>query len=93
MNNQRDKFAGILWGTAVGDSIGLPAEGLSREKLKQLGWNDNWKQRLIFGKGMLSDDTEHTIMVVQTLFENPDDVDGFLRLVPCRIRKESLGLK
>jgi ADP-ribosyl-[dinitrogen reductase] hydrolase len=48
-----DKFRGLLLGTAVGDSLGLPAEGLKPDTIRKLGWTD-WKQRLVFGKGMVS---------------------------------------
>lgn len=51
------KVIGSLLGTAVGDAIGLPYEGLSRRRaLKLLG--KPTKHRLFFGKGMVSDDTE-----------------------------------
>ncbi|MDB6112230.1 MAG: hypothetical protein JWR69_3980, partial [Pedosphaera sp.] len=29
----RERFAGLLLGTAVGDALGLPAENLSAEKI------------------------------------------------------------
>lgn len=54
----RQRFAGLLLGTAVGDALGLPAEGLSPEKIKRR-WRGQWRMRLIFGRGMISDDTEH----------------------------------
>ncbi|MBT64112.1 MAG: hypothetical protein CML13_12970 [Puniceicoccaceae bacterium] len=57
---KHDEVVGLVWGTAVGDSLGLPAEGISPLTIKKLGWHDNWKHRFVCGKGMLSDDTEHT---------------------------------
>ena len=54
-----ERFSGLLLGTAVGDALGLPAENLSAEKIRKR-WNGEWKMRFIFGKGMVSDDTEHT---------------------------------
>jgi len=71
-----DRFAGLLLGTAVGDALGLPAENLSAEQIRRR-WQGRWKMRLIFGKGMVSDDTEHTLMVAQALLEHPDDVAAF----------------
>ncbi|MDQ8195871.1 ADP-ribosylglycohydrolase family protein [Coraliomargarita sp. SDUM461004] len=66
MRNKGD-ISGLVWGTAVGDSLGLPAEGISPAEIKKLGWHDNWKHRFICGRGMLSDDTEHTLMVLEAL--------------------------
>lgn len=51
--NQYDKFAGLLLGTAVGDALGLPAENLSPQKI-QRRWHGNWRMRLFIGRGMFS---------------------------------------
>ena len=61
-----DRLAGVLFGTAVGDTIGLPAEGMSRQRLKKI-YRGKWRHRFIFHSGMISDDTEHTIFVSQCL--------------------------
>ncbi len=37
-----ERFRGLLLGTAVGDSLGLPAEGLSRERIAKL-FKDQWR--------------------------------------------------
>ena len=37
-----DRLAGVLFGTAVGDAIGLPAEGLSRQRLKKI-YRGKWR--------------------------------------------------
>lgn len=52
-----DRLAGILLGTAAGDALGLPAEGLSPAR-RQLLLPGSWRHRLLFGQGMVSDDTE-----------------------------------
>ncbi len=53
-------IVGSLLGTAIGDSIGLPYEGLSRRRAKRLlGPPD--RHRFLFGRGMVSDDTEHNV--------------------------------
>lgn len=59
-------FRRVLLGTAVGDSIGLPTEGLSPKAIAHR-WKGQWRQRLLFGRGMVSDDTEHTVFVGQCL--------------------------
>jgi ADP-ribosyl-[dinitrogen reductase] hydrolase len=58
------RFAGVLLGTAVGDAIGLPSENLSPLRIRSR-WPGPLRMRLVLGKGMISDDTEHTLMVAQ----------------------------
>jgi ADP-ribosylglycohydrolase len=71
---------GCILGTAVGDALGLPYEGLSPLRgRKLLGRPD--RHRLLFGRGMVSDDTEHTIYVVRALITsnfNPDQFEQHL---------------
>ena len=40
---------GVLLGTAVGDSLGLPAERLTPERISKNGWNQ-WRQRFFFAQ-------------------------------------------
>ncbi len=87
-----DRYAGVLWGTAVGDALGLPAEGISRRGIERLGWKNNWRHRLLFGRGMLSDDTEHTLLVVEALTAHPNDVDAFQRALAKKLRWWLLAL-
>lgn len=71
-------IVGCILGTAVGDALGLPYEGLGpRRGKKLLGQPD--RHRLLFGRGMVSDDTEHTIFVVQSLVSSNLDPDQFER--------------
>lgn len=80
---QKCRIRGILLGTAVGDSVGLPAEGIAR-RLNQKMFKGKWHQRLFFGYGMISDDTEHSIFVAQCLLACGDDEQIFLtRLAWC----------
>lgn len=82
---------GSLIGTAVGDSIGLPYEGLKpRRAQKFIG--KELKQNLIYGKGMFSDDTEHTCMVVQSLISCYDNLDCFSKIFSWKLRFWLLGL-
>ena len=71
--------------------MGLPAENLSAEKIKRR-WNGKWKMRFIFGRGMVSDDTEHTLMVAQALLEHPEDACKFQRLLAWKFRWWFIGL-
>lgn len=69
----QQRIYGLLLGTAIGDSVGLPAEGLRPAAIQKLGWNRDWKQRFLFGHGMWSDDTEHTIILAQALARSGGD--------------------
>lgn len=80
---QECRIKGILMGTAVGDSVGLPAEGIARRRNQKI-FKGKWHQRLFFGYGMISDDTEHSIFVAQCLLACGDDEQIFLtRLAWC----------
>ena len=47
------RFRGLLLGTAVGDSLGLPAEGLSRRRIHRL-YGGAWRHRFLLRYGMVS---------------------------------------
>ena len=89
--NLRNAFVGVLLGTAVGDALGLPAENLSPERIKRR-WNGEWRMRLLFGRGMISDDTEHTLMVAQALLSHPHDATAFQRALGWKLRWWFAGL-
>jgi ADP-ribosyl-[dinitrogen reductase] hydrolase len=80
-----EKFTGALLGTAVGDALGLPAENLSPERIRKW-WGGDWRMRFLFGKGMVSDDTEHTLMVAQTLLSCSGDAAEFQRALAWKFR-------
>ena len=86
-----DVFAGVLLGTAVGDALGLPAENLSPECIRKR-WKGQWRMRFLFGRGMISDDTEHTLMVAQALLAYPGDAAAFQRTVGWKLRWWFAGL-
>lgn len=83
-------IVGCILGTAVGDAIGLPYEGVKPDRAKRLlGVPDRY--RFFFGRGMISDDTEHICMVAQSLIESGDDVDLFSKRFASRLRWWSLA--
>jgi ADP-ribosyl-[dinitrogen reductase] hydrolase len=84
-------FVGVLLGTAVGDSLGLPAERMSRQRIRAR-WAGVWRHRFVFGHGMVSDDTEHTLFVAQALLAYPDDPIAFQRCLAWKLRLWLLGL-
>lgn len=81
-----DSLVGCILGTAVGDSIGLPYEGLSKRRARKLfGAPD--RHRLVFRRGMVSDDTEQTCLVAQSLIECWGDVEKFQWRLLARLRR------
>lgn len=86
-----DSIIGCLLGTAVGDAMGLPCEGLS--KRRQLRFYPRLNQHhFLFGRGMVSDDTENTCMVAQALIVSKGDVQLFTKDLAWRLRFWLLGL-
>ncbi len=61
---------GCLLGTAVGDALGLACEGLSPRRQKKLFPDPARYHLLPFGRGMCSDDTEHAVMLAQSIFKS-----------------------
>ncbi|HBP21346.1 MAG TPA: ADP-ribosylglycohydrolase [Planctomycetes bacterium] len=92
-------MAGALLGTAVGDALGLPREGLSPRRAERL-FGSELRHAFFFGRGFVSDDTEHTCMVAQALLAASDpttptpnpDPDRFARSLGWRLRGWLLGL-
>lgn len=78
-------IVGSILGTAVGDAIGLPYEGLSRRRAAKLLGQPS-RHRLFFGWGMVSDDTEHTCMVAQALVASDGNARSFQRQLAWRFR-------
>lgn len=65
-DSRTDSIHGCLLGTAGSDALGLPYEGLSPRRAKRmLGPPDRF--RFFFGRGMVSDDTDHAIMTAVAL--------------------------
>lgn len=84
-------LASCLLGTAVGDALGLPYEGLSaRRAARVLGPPDRF--RLLFGRGMVSDDTEHACITSEALVVSAGDPDVFARELARRLRWWLLAL-
>ena len=75
-STRADRISGALLGCAVGDALGFPYESLGpRRAARLLGDPDRY--RFLFGRGMVSDDTEHACLVAQSLVAAGDDVTQF----------------
>lgn len=78
MPDLKDRFRGMIVGTAVGDAVGLPAEGIGRVRARRL-FTGPWRHRFVYGRGMISDDTEHTLFAAQCLLAHPHSPEMFGR--------------
>jgi len=78
-------FTGCLVGTAVGDALGLPREGLSPQRAQAL-YGRELRHCFLPGRGMVSDDTEHAAMTAQSLLAVPEDPEGFANNLAWRLR-------
>ena len=82
----RDRLVGALLGTALGDALGLPAEGMSAGAIeRRFGRIDRFR---LFGRtGFVSDDTEQTALLAQSLIRHPADLNHCVEA----FRKSMLG--
>jgi len=87
----KDRIAGVVLGGAVGDALGLPMEGVSRRRARKL-FRGPLRHRLVLGRGMCSDDTEHACMTAAALLRHPDDADAFARTLAWKLRWWLLGV-
>ncbi len=89
--DRADAAAGCLLGTAVGDALGLPCEGLSRRRQQRLGFDPS-RYSLILGRGMCSDDTDHACMAAQALAASAGVPRRFAASLAWRLRFWLAGL-
>ena len=76
---------GCLLGTAVADALGLPYEGLSPARAaKLLGRPDSYK--FFLGKGMVSDDTEHTVMSLMAFVQTGGEPVAYQKAFANRLK-------
>jgi ADP-ribosyl-[dinitrogen reductase] hydrolase len=76
---------GCILGTAVGDALGLPYEGLNPRRAARL-FGPPDRHHFFFGHGMVSDDTEHACFTAKALIESRLDPIGFERSLARSLR-------
>jgi ADP-ribosylglycohydrolase len=77
---------------AVGDALGLPREGMSARRAAAMWGSAPLRHRFLFGRGMISDDTEHACMTGQSLLASQGDAARFGKSLAWRLRGWLLGL-
>ncbi|MFB3891993.1 MAG: ADP-ribosylglycohydrolase family protein [Phycisphaerae bacterium] len=87
-----DRLKGLLIGTAVGDAIGLPRESMSKRRAVRLFGSPPLGHRLIIGRGMFSDDTEHACMTAEAFLADWNDPKRFAGSLAWRLRGWFLSL-
>jgi ADP-ribosylglycohydrolase len=90
-----DRYAnilGCLLGTAIGDAVGLRREGLSRGRAMRMYGGSQLEPNLLFGCGMCSDDTEHTLMVGRALALSAGEPEHFERELAAQFRRWLLAM-
>lgn len=85
MNMTPIALEGCLLGMAAGDAVGLPYENLPRAAVARLA-RLPLEQRLLAGRGLLSDDTEHAQLVLLSMAEARGDCALFRRRLAMRLR-------
>ena len=89
--DKTEAIVGCLLGTAVGDAIALPGEGLSKHRLRKF-YPHLDRHHFFFGNGMISDDTEQTCIVAQSLIISAGDERLFARQLAWRLKLWLLGI-
>lgn len=87
-----DHLASGVTGLALGDALGLPFEGLSRRKVTLRICDEPMRHRLIFGRGMVSDDSDHAELVLIAIARSAAEPRAFARELARGLRGWFLAL-
>jgi ADP-ribosyl-[dinitrogen reductase] hydrolase len=79
------RLRGLLLGQAMGDSIGLPMEGLTAAAIHRR-WPEPLEQSLLLGRGWISDDTEHACLTLVACLRANGDGTRFERALAWQLR-------
>lgn len=70
----------MLDAMAVGDSLGLPHEGI------EPSWkSESWDQEFLFGYGITSDDTQHAVLTLDSIYSSGYDSLKFRKILGWRL--------
>ncbi|MCC5823378.1 MAG: ADP-ribosylglycohydrolase family protein [Phycisphaerales bacterium] len=85
-HEHENKVRAFLLGTMVGDAVGLPFEGMSRSRVAAVLGNKPLGHRLVFGRGMVSDDSEHAMLTVAAWRASRGDPAAFSGRLASELR-------
>lgn len=91
MSEEEKALIGCILGTAVGDALGVPYEGMAGSRGVSL-FPDRDRNHFLLGYGMVSDDTEHACFTAQAIIRSEGDPDRFARHLARSLRWWLLGL-
>lgn len=72
---REDRLAGILLGTALGDALGLPCEGMSAKTIARR-FGEVRRFHFLLGTGFVSDDTEQSALVAQSVLRGRGEIEA-----------------
>lgn len=84
-------FLQILIATAMGDSLGLAFENMSKRRVRRRA-KEPIGQRFFFGKGMISDDTEHALLTARSLMDAQGNAAVFEQALSKRLKRWLIAL-
>ena len=86
-------LAGTLLGTAIGDALGLYMEGLSGKTISD--WFPHTIERyyLLDNIGFVSDDTEQSALVAQSLINAPKDIRAATKAFKIAMQRSGQSLQ
>ena len=85
MSERESRICGCLLGGAVGDALGLPYENLTPRRAARL-LGEPTRFRMLFGRGLCSDDTEHAVLTAEALIASAFEPQRFERELAARMR-------
>jgi ADP-ribosyl-[dinitrogen reductase] hydrolase len=86
-----EAIVGCMLGTAVGDALGLPYEGIGPRRLRRM-FPELGRHHFLLGHGMISDDTEHTCFAAQAMLSAHGNPDEFERQLASSLRWWLIGI-
>lgn len=89
-----DRFVGCLLGLGCGDALGAPVEDWNYDAIKStLGFIKDF-QTTILGRGIITDDTQLTILLAESLIQNENfDPGHFAYLIGEWMRRNDEGIE
>lgn len=76
----------LLIGSALGDALGLPFEGMTQARVARMAGPGLVRHRLVAGYGMLSDDTEHLLLTAAAWARTRGEVEAFRSTLANHLR-------